>query len=147
MTNGLFNFLQAKKTLKFFEKYFRIRTEKLHCIKAKKILEIFGSILFWVKIGYRLILKYNGNHDPPPCFIFLFVCKNGSHLGVQLLWLLRYFSFFYHLLKWNRVGKVLKYSYGNDRNFTVNFLFILAFYGFFSRNYWSSLSHDLMARI
>jgi hypothetical protein len=36
---GFFNFLWAKKNLDFFEKYFSIRTEKLHSIKPKKILK------------------------------------------------------------------------------------------------------------
>jgi hypothetical protein len=42
---GFFQFLWAKKKFEFFKKYFSIRTEKLHSIKAKKILKCFGKYL------------------------------------------------------------------------------------------------------
>jgi hypothetical protein len=38
---GFFNFLWAKIFSRFLEKYFSIRTEKLHRIKTKKILKHF----------------------------------------------------------------------------------------------------------
>ena len=49
---GFFIFLWAKKSLEFKKKYFSIRTEKLHSIKTKKILKIFGKdfILDWNRL-------------------------------------------------------------------------------------------------
>ena len=41
----------------FCQKYCSIRTTKLHIIKVRIFLKMLESVLFWVKIGYKLILK------------------------------------------------------------------------------------------